>query len=196
LADRMTRGDCFDELLAAAKQHVYEEGEFQLRALLDLETDGVDLFDANKPADAAFVAALNDYLAARLGANAASPLLFVIGADGIAIGTNPPVTQISTRSTGGEFVQHKFLIHRRGDHVGVAVADIDRGERVLGFFLDDDSMVEVDALDSVPLGHKIAIVASVRGEHVLEYGLVIGKATEEIRVGAYVHTHNLRSDRW
>lgn len=93
-------------------------------------------------------------------------------------------------------VEHRFLVHKRGDYVGVAVADIGPGERVVGIYMDDDSIVEVDAVDSVPLGHKIAVVAADDGDTVLEYGVPIGLATGGFGVGSHVHTHNLRSARW
>jgi (2R)-sulfolactate sulfo-lyase subunit alpha len=91
---------------------------------------------------------------------------------------------------------HKFLVHRRGDHVGVAVADIEPGEPVEGVFMDDDSSITVDARDVIPLGHKIAIAPAERDEAVLEYGLPIGRAPQGLQVGVHVHTHNLRSARW
>jgi (2R)-sulfolactate sulfo-lyase subunit alpha len=93
-------------------------------------------------------------------------------------------------------VKHKFLVHRRGDHVGVAVVDIEHGERVRGIFMDDDSTVDVEAEAAVPLGHKIAIAAVPPETEVIEYGLPIGKATAALNPGTYVHTHNLRSARW
>ena len=93
-------------------------------------------------------------------------------------------------------MQHRFLIHKRGDHVGVAVADIAAGERAVGIHMDDDSAVEVEALDAVPLGHKIAIATIADGDDVIEYGVRIGHATGGFQPGAYVHTHNLRSARW
>jgi (2R)-sulfolactate sulfo-lyase subunit alpha len=93
-------------------------------------------------------------------------------------------------------VSHKFLIHKRGDHVGVAVADIQRGERVQGVFMDDDSTIEIDANDAVPLGHKIAIADLVGDTSVIEYGIPIGTAVEGFTAGTYVHTHNLKSARW
>ena len=93
-------------------------------------------------------------------------------------------------------MEHRFLIHRRGDFVGVAVADIAPGERVVGVYMDDDSPVEVEALDPVPLGHKIAVVEAGDGAAVLEYGIPIGVAAGGFRVGSHVHTHNLRSARW
>jgi (2R)-sulfolactate sulfo-lyase subunit alpha len=92
--------------------------------------------------------------------------------------------------------RHKFLIHRRGDHVGVATSDIGEGERVVGVFMDDDSTVEVDARGAIPLGHKVAIEALAPGAEVLEYGTRIGVAPEGLAAGDYVHTHNIRSARW
>lgn len=93
-------------------------------------------------------------------------------------------------------MKHKFLVHRRGDHVGVAIVDIDRGERVQGVFMDDDSTIDVEAREPVPLGHKIAIAALEPDAEVLEYGIPIGKTTAAYEQGTYVHTHNLRSARW
>jgi (2R)-sulfolactate sulfo-lyase subunit alpha len=91
---------------------------------------------------------------------------------------------------------HKFLIHKRGDHVGVATSDIDDGETVIGVFMDDDSTVEVGARGAIPLGHKIAIEALDPGAEVIEYGIRIGLAPEGLAVGDYVHTHNIKSARW
>ena len=91
---------------------------------------------------------------------------------------------------------HKFLIHKRGDHVGVATSDIDVGESVVGVYMDDDSMVEVQARGDVPLGHKIAVEACEPSGAVIEYGVQIGKAPKGFEVGDYVHTHNLKSARW
>lgn len=91
---------------------------------------------------------------------------------------------------------HSFLIHKRGDHVGVAVSDIEAGQRVVGVFMDDDSELRIDARDAVPLGHKIAIEPVAGGATVVEYGLPIGVAPDGFGLGEYVHTHNLRSARW
>ena len=92
--------------------------------------------------------------------------------------------------------QHKFLIHQRGDHVGVAVVDIEAGLSATGVFMDDDSTIEVASHDAVPLGHKIAISPVPAGGTVLEYGTPIGTTNEGFETGDYVHVHNLRSARW
>lgn len=91
---------------------------------------------------------------------------------------------------------HKFLIHKRGDHVGVATRDIDAGERVVGVYMDDDSTVEVTANRAVPLGHKIAIVELAPKASVMEYGLPIAYAPDGFKIGDYVHTHNIKTLRW
>lgn len=91
---------------------------------------------------------------------------------------------------------HKFLVHHVGDHVGVAVEDIEAGEVVEGVVLEDDSRVSVRSNASIPLGHKIALVPVGKGEKVIEYRLPIGIAVEDIAAGDYVHTHNLRTARW
>lgn len=91
---------------------------------------------------------------------------------------------------------HKFLIHKRGDYVGVATSDIDKGETVTGVYMDDDSSVNVVSNGDVPLGHKIAVEECEAGGAIIEYSIHIGKATEDLKVGDYVHTHNIKSARW
>lgn len=93
-------------------------------------------------------------------------------------------------------MSHKFLIHKHGDAIGVAVAEIRSGEEVEGVFMDDDGRVRIEARDAVPFGHKIAISDLEAGEHVIEYGIAIGVAPSGLAAGEYVHTHNLRSARW
>jgi (2R)-sulfolactate sulfo-lyase subunit alpha len=91
---------------------------------------------------------------------------------------------------------HKFLVHKRGDHVGVATSDILKDETVSGFYMDDDSGVEVLSNGDIPLGHKIAVGGCEGGDAIIEYGIQIGKATQGLEVGDYVHTHNIKSARW
>ncbi len=67
------------------------------------------------------------------------------------------------------------------DDVAVALAPISKGEQALG----------VTALDDIPFGHKMALRPILRGEDVTKYGMPIGRATEDIPLGAWVHTHNL-----
>ena len=45
----------------------------------------------------------------------------------------------------------------------------------------------------VPAGHKIALADIKKGEAVIKYGYPIGVATQDIKKGDFVHTHNLSS---
>ena len=94
--------------------------------------------------------------------------------------------------------EHKapdFLAHHKGDVVAVAVRDLEPGA-VEGGYLREADIVQLDLLDSVPLGHKLALVDLEAGADVTEYGLTIGVTTAKIARGSYVHTHNVRSARW
>lgn len=43
-------------------------------------------------------------------------------------------------------------------------------------------------------GHKVACRNLSRGEKVVKFGVPIGSATCDIRIGEHVHLHNLKSD--
>ena len=90
-----TRGAVFEPLVAVAKARIValvekgalpaDDGEFLLRALIDLESDGVELFGRDRPADTAFYSAVVDYLEARVGRVAAeTPVLAPDAAEAIA----------------------------------------------------------------------------------------------------------------
>lgn len=91
---------------------------------------------------------------------------------------------------------HKFLIHRTGDHVGVAVEDIQAGEEAEGVYMDTDRAIRVAARDAIPLGHKIALADLPAGAEVIEYGIRIGLTRTPVRTGEHVHVHNIKSARW
>lgn len=45
----------------------------------------------------------------------------------------------------------------------------------------------------IPVGHKYALNDIKKGEFVIKYGEVIGRATTDIKKGEWVHSHNLKS---
>ncbi|MGF7186834.1 altronate dehydratase small subunit [Desulfitispora alkaliphila] len=59
----------------------------------------------------------------------------------------------------------------------------------------DGAEVEVPVNHKIVYGHKIAIKPIAKGETILKYGLSLGKATEDIKVGDHVHVHNIESNR-
>lgn len=47
--------------------------------------------------------------------------------------------------------------------------------------------------DKIPAGHKFALKDINKGEPVVKYGEIIGRATCDIKKGDWVHTHNVKS---
>ena len=88
-----------------------------------------------------------------------------------------------------------FLVHAEGDDVGVAVHDVAPGTRSL-VFMDSDRRDEIEVIEAVPLGHKVAL-ANLAGEApVTEYAVVVALSRGPIAKGSLVHVHNIRSARW
>jgi (2R)-sulfolactate sulfo-lyase subunit alpha len=88
-----------------------------------------------------------------------------------------------------------FLVHNEGDHVGVAVQDVEPGRR-RAVYLDSDREVQVEVVEPVPLGHKVALADLDEGASVVEYEVRVGLTRRRVRRGELVHVHNLRSARW
>ncbi|WP_052891466.1 UxaA family hydrolase [Thermogemmatispora carboxidivorans] len=88
-----------------------------------------------------------------------------------------------------------FLIHNEGDHVAVAVQDVQPG-RHSAVYMDSEREITITVLEAIPLGHKVALSDLNEGQAVIEYGLPIGLARRPIQAGQHVHTHNIRSARW
>ena len=47
--------------------------------------------------------------------------------------------------------------------------------------------------DNIPTGHKFALCDIKKGEYIIKYGEVIGRATDDIAKGEWVHSHNVAS---
>ncbi len=66
-------------------------------------------------------------------------------------------------------------------------------ENLLIIHPSDNVAVTLAARGEIPAGHKIARRDIAAGEEVVKYGQVIGRATQTIRQGEWVHSHNLKS---
>ena len=90
----------------------------------------------------------------------------------------------------------QFLVHEKGDSVGVATVEIKAGETAEGLYMDSQDPVTVEALDDIPLGHKIAMIDHSVDGSVIKYGADIGRVVADIKKGGHVHTQNLKTRRW
>jgi len=88
--------------------------------------------------------------------------------------------------------RHALAI-KKEDNVATAIRDIAAGEAaVVG--IDDDTLA-IPVGQAIVLGHKLAVRLIKKGEDILKYGTVIGRATQDIQPGEHVHVHNVESTR-
>lgn len=90
-----------------------------------------------------------------------------------------------------------FIVHHQSDTVGVVVVeDVKAGHELTGWVMETDATITLQALDTVPLGHKIALKDLKQGDTVLKYGNDIGRVVANLSKGQHVHIHNLKTKRW
>jgi altronate dehydratase small subunit len=90
-------------------------------------------------------------------------------------------------------VLNAVIIHE-DDSVAIAIEEIAKGEMVSLKTLDKKDML-FEALNDIPMYHKIALKPIKKGQPILKYGEHIGQASEDIEKGSHVHEHNVESVR-
>lgn len=78
------------------------------------------------------------------------------------------------------------------DNVATALTEIPKGERAE--IIGESSAQDIVALDTIPVGHKIALQNLKNGEPIIKYGVVIGSASADIARGTWVHLHVMHSN--
>ena len=91
-------------------------------------------------------------------------------------------------------MERRAILLNEQDNVATALTDLAKGEQVS--IAAGEGSVEVTLLDEIPFGHKYALRDIDAGEDVLKYGLPIGQALEDVKVGSWGHVHNCRSERF
>lgn len=77
------------------------------------------------------------------------------------------------------------LLMDRQDNTAVVTQDVKAGDTV---FVEGTAYT---AGEDIPMGHKIAIRNISQDEMVYKYGKVIGRASQDIPMGNWVHCHNV-----
>lgn len=80
-----------------------------------------------------------------------------------------------------------FIKINENDNVAVALEVIPVGTTVSVGGTDVTTAMEI------PAGHKFALVDIAAGTPVIKYGFRIGNATEAVKKGEWIHTHNLKT---
>ncbi len=90
-----------------------------------------------------------------------------------------------------------FVVHEEGDSVGVVVVEgVKAGDTLTGWIMEQDKTLAMKALSDIPIGHKLAIKDLKNGDTVIKYGVDIGRTVAPIRIGEYLHVHNVKTKRW
>ena len=90
-----------------------------------------------------------------------------------------------------------FIAHEPADTVGVVVVEkVTAGQQAMGWIMETDETVSVQALAEVPLGHKLALADIKADDTIIKYGNDIGRAIADIPKGGYVHVHNVKTKSW
>jgi len=90
-----------------------------------------------------------------------------------------------------------FVLHDAKDTVAVVVVEgVKAGTPMTGWIMDEDRMINVQAQQDIPIGHKVALKDMAVGDTVLKYGIDMGKVVANIKAGQHAHVHNIKTKRW
>jgi altronate dehydratase small subunit len=87
----------------------------------------------------------------------------------------------------------KAIVMDSKDNVATLLTDVNPNDVVQ--VMIGDKTTEARVQEKIQFGHKFAIEAITKGQHVMKYGEVIGRATQDIGEGQHVHVHNVESLR-
>ncbi|MCG7333723.1 UxaA family hydrolase [Sporosarcina sp. ACRSM] len=71
------------------------------------------------------------------------------------------------------------------DNIGVATQTLKKGDVL------KHKNGEFTVLETIPIGHKVALELIPKNEFIIKYNVPIGRAKVDIQLGDYVHTHNV-----
>lgn len=85
-------------------------------------------------------------------------------------------------------MEKKLLLVHEHDDAAVALSALFRGETC------EVAGKSITLLDDIPFGHKVALRNIPQGDSVIKYGNPLGHATQDIKIGQHIHTHNLSTN--
>ena len=90
-----------------------------------------------------------------------------------------------------------IIIHDEKDNVGVVVIEkITQNQDCNCWIMENDSSVQIQSKNEIPLGHKIAMNDFKEGDTIIKYGHDIGKVVKAIKKGEHVRVHNVKTKKW
>jgi len=84
-------------------------------------------------------------------------------------------------------MKNKYIVINSKDNCATALDNLPQNSNIL--FMN--KLITLNHL--IPLGHKFALIDITKGNYIIKYGEIIGVATEDIKKGDWIHTHNITS---
>ena len=82
-----------------------------------------------------------------------------------------------------------LMVMNPEDNVAVCLRELKAGEEVDIIYNDKERHLKI--IDAIPLGHKVSLKQMKKGQPIVKYGQIIGKAKNDIAIGQHVHLHNV-----
>lgn len=89
----------------------------------------------------------------------------------------------------------KFIKKSSEDNVATSLENIALNETATIISEKNEVLGEIQALEPIPFGNKIALLDINEEEKVIKCGFPIGLTTKKIAKGRLVHVHNVKSQR-
>lgn len=80
------------------------------------------------------------------------------------------------------------------DNVSVALTELNMIGKEIHLEVKGKSICFI-LKEKIPFGHKVAVQDIKKQDRIIKYGEDIGFATQDIKAGQWVHTHNIASER-
>lgn len=81
------------------------------------------------------------------------------------------------------------------DNVATITNEVEEGEKIQILNPEAEVILEVKALKKILFGHKLALKDFKIGDKIIKYGEVIGVASGKIKMGEWLHIHNVESSK-
>ncbi|MFV1968225.1 MAG: UxaA family hydrolase [Pirellulaceae bacterium] len=92
-------------------------------------------------------------------------------------------------------MNRRALIINPADNVANLIGPGNEGDTVECTTEGKDGTTSATLVENIPANHKFAPSDIKAGDSIIKYGLIIGKASCDIRTGQHVHVHNIESNR-
>ncbi|MBM7603132.1 altronate hydrolase [Metabacillus crassostreae] len=81
-----------------------------------------------------------------------------------------------------------FIKIHKNDNVAISIRNLTKGEII------ENEDLSLTLMEDIPKGHKFSLHEINANENIVKYGSPIGHATEKVKKGFWVHSHNMKTN--